>query len=49
MRGIKSKDHNIPTYEKNKISTFCYDDKRYILLDGINTLPYGDKDILKYE
>ena len=49
MRGIKSKDHNITTYEKNKISTSCYDDKRYILLDGINTLPYGHKDILKNE
>ena len=49
MRGIKSKDHNITTYEKNKISTSWYDDKRYILLDGINTLPYGNKDILKNE
>ena len=37
MRGIKSKNQNITTYEKNKISISCYDNKRYVLLDGINT------------
>ena len=47
MRGIKSKNHNITTYEKNKISLSAFDDKRYILDDGINTLPYGHKDISK--
>ena len=49
MRGIKSKNHNITTYEKNKISLSAFDDKRYILDDGINTLPYGHKDILRNE
>ena len=44
MRGIKSKNHNLITYGSNKTSTFCFDDKRYILNDGINTLPYGHKD-----
>ena len=47
MRGIKSKNHNLITYESNKTSTSCFDDKRYILNDGINTLPYGHKDIPK--
>ena len=47
MRGIKSKNHNLITYESNKTSTFCFDDKRYILNDGINTLPYGHKNIPK--
>ena len=28
MRGIKSKNHNIGTYESNKTSSSCYDDKR---------------------
>ena len=46
MRGIKSKNHNIGTYESNKISSSCYDDKGYILNDGINTLAYGQKFIL---
>ena len=49
MRGIKSNNHNITTYEKNKISLSAFDDKRYILDDGINTLPYGHKDILRNE
>ena len=47
MRGIKSRDHIITTSEKNKISLSAFDDNRYILNDGINTLPYGHKDILK--
>ena len=49
MRGIKSKNHNITTYEKNKISLSAFDDKRYILDDGINILPYGHKDLPKNE
>ena len=44
MRTIKSKNHSLITYESNKISTSCFDDKRYILNDGINTLPYRHKD-----
>ena len=44
MRGIKYKNHSLFTYESNKTSTSCLDDKRYILNDGINTLPYGHKD-----
>ena len=39
MRGINSKHHEIYTYESNKTSLFDFDDKRYILDDGINTLP----------
>ena len=49
MRGIKSKHHNITTYEKNKISLSWSDDKRHILKDGINTLAFGHKDIPKNE
>ena len=47
MRGFKSINHKTYTYESNKTSLSCYDDKRYILSDGINTLPYGHKDIPK--
>ena len=46
MRGRKSKNHNIGTYESNKTSLSCYDDKQYILNDGINTLACGHKFIL---
>ena len=49
MRGIKSKKHEILTYESDKRSLFDLDDKTYILDDGINTLPYGHKDIPKNE
>ena len=49
MKGIKSINHRMYTYESNKISLSCYNDKRYILDDGINTLPYGHKDILRDE
>ena len=48
MRGIKYKNHNLITYENNKTSTSCFDDKIYILNDGINTLPYGHRDIPTY-
>ena len=41
MRRIKSKNHSLITYESNKTSTSCFDDKRYIVNDGINALPYG--------
>ena len=47
MRGTKSKNHILITYESNKTSTSCFDDKRYIQENEINTLSYGHKDILK--
>ena len=43
--GIKSKNHDLGTYETNKRSLSCFDDKRYIFKNGIHTLAYGDKDI----
>ena len=49
MRSIKSKNHEIYTQESNKISLPCYDDKRHILEDGINTSVFGHKDIRKNE
>ena len=44
-RGIKSKNNKLVTYESDKRSLSDFDDKRYILFDGINTLSYGHKDI----
>ena len=43
LSGIKSKNHNIGTYETNKRSLSCFDDKQYILKNGINTLAYDIK------
>ena len=45
MREVKPKNHNLGSYETNKISLPRFDDKRYILKNGINTLAYGNKDI----
>ena len=47
MRRIKSRNHNLGTYETTKRSLSCLDDKRCILKNGINTLAYGHKGIKK--
>ena len=41
MRGIRSEYHRVCSYEFNKISLSCYDDKRYIHNDGITSYAYG--------
>ena len=46
MKRIQSKKHKTGTYEVNKISLSCFDDKRFILGDGVHTLTYFHKDIL---
>ena len=45
MKRIQSKLHDIGTYDVFKISLSCFDDKRYVLDDGINALAYFHKDI----
>ena len=44
MKRIQSKLHEIGTYDFFKISLSFFDDKRYVLDDGINTLAYFHKD-----
>ena len=41
MNTIRSDHHQISSYQINKTSLSCYDDKRYILDDGITSLAYG--------
>ena len=43
MKRIQSKKHKLGTYEIDKISLSCFDDKRYVLDDGIYTLAYFHK------
>ena len=43
MKRIQSKKHKLETYEIHKISLSCFDDKRYVLDDGIYTLSYFHK------
>ena len=45
LKRIQSKLHKIGTYDAFKISLSRFDDKRYVLDDGINTLAYLHKDI----
>ena len=41
MNRIQSKDHKIGTYEINKISLSCFDDKIYIENNGCAGLALG--------
>ena len=41
MKIIRSKNHKLGCYEINKISLSCFDDKRYILDNGIKSYAYG--------
>ena len=45
MKRIKSKFHRVGTYDVCKISLPCFDDQRYVLEDGVNSLAYFHKDI----
>ena len=47
MRRIQAKNHKLGAYEINKISLSCFDDKRFVLDDGIYTLTYFHKDLKK--
>ena len=44
MKSIRSDCHQIKSYEINKVSLSPFDDKRYILDDGITSLAYGHRD-----
>ena len=46
-KRIQAKKHKIGTYEIDEISLLCFDDKRYALGDGVNTLAYFHKDCNK--
>ena len=46
IKTIRSDHHVVSSYEINKISLSCYDDKRYILDDGITSYAYGHKKII---
>ena len=41
MRTVRSVKHKLQSFEINKISLSCFDDKRYIHNDGINSYAYG--------
>ena len=46
MKTIRSQDHKLYSYEINKVSLSCFDDKRYIHEDGITSYAYGHYNII---
>ena len=47
MRRIQTKKNKIRTYEIEKISLSCFDDKRFVLDHGPHTLAYFHEDLKK--
>ena len=47
MKRIQSKKHKVGTYKIDKISLSCFDDKRFVLDDGVHPLAYFHKDCNK--
>ena len=45
MRRIQGKKHKMGAYKINKISLSVFDDKRFVLNDGIHTLVYFHNDL----
>ena len=45
MKTIRSQNHELGSYEINKVSLSCFDDKRYIHKDGKTSYAYGHKNI----
>ena len=41
MKTIRSQNHQLGSYEINKVSLSCFDDKRYILDNGHESYAYG--------
>ena len=41
MKTVRSQKHQLGSYEINKISLSCFDDKRYIHNNGISSYAYG--------
>ena len=46
MKRIQSKLNRLGTYDVFKINLSSFDDKRYIVDNGVDSLAYSHKDIL---
>ena len=47
MKRIQSKKHKLGAYQIDKLSLLCFDDKRYVLDNGIRTYAYFHKDSVR--
>ena len=43
IKRIQAKKHKIGSYEIDKLFLSCFDDKRYVLDDGVHTFAYFHK------
>ena len=41
MKTVRSENHELGSYEINKVSLSCFDDKRYLNNDGVTSYAYG--------
>ena len=41
MKTVRSQRHQLGSYEINKVSLSCFDDKRYIHDNGVSSYAYG--------
>ena len=46
MKTIRSERHQLGSYEINKVSLSCFDDKRYIHDNGMSSYAYGHYKII---
>ena len=44
MKRIQAKKQKVGTYENDKISLLCFDDRRFVLDDEIHTFAYFHND-----
>ena len=49
VRQIKNSKHSVNTISQNKIALSPFDDKRFILTNGIDTYAYGHKNLIHDE
>ena len=49
MKRIQSKKHKLGTYEINKRSLLCVDDKRFVLENGIHALAHFHRELKKID
>ena len=46
IKRILAKGHRLSTYNICKVSLSCFDDRRYVLGDGINSYAYGHEKVV---
>ena len=46
IKSIRSVYHQLGSYDLNKVSLSCFDDKRFIHKNGVTSYAYGHKNIL---